>query len=72
MFQTERLTQTDWVKLQLHTYGKVTRNSALQMYISRLGAIIHTLKQEGYGFSTKYISSNGGKDFEYRVVKYPY
>jgi len=66
------MTQTDWVVAQLKQYGKITRNQALQNYISRLGAIICTLKTKGYKFETKFIEVSTpfgkGKDFEYKVV----
>jgi len=38
---------------QLQKYGFITRNACLKNYISRLGAIIFDLKQEGYEFEAK-------------------
>lgn len=38
--------QKDWVRNQLLTNGFITRNKALDMYITRLSAIIYALKEE--------------------------
>lgn len=68
-------TQKQWVENRLIDDGKITRNTCLKNYISRLGAIISMLKDDGYEFNTQYIELKTpfgtGKDFEYKVVKYP-
>ena len=64
------MTQEDWVVAQLEQNGKITRNEALRHYVSRLGAIICTLKKKGYEFETKFIKpDNHHKDYEYKLIK---
>ena len=67
------MTQKQWVKNQLIKNGKITRNECLRNYISRLGAIISMLKDDGYKFETGYIKVETpfgtGKDYEYRIIK---
>jgi hypothetical protein len=48
--------------------GKITRNMCLANYISRLGAIICTLKSEGWDFRTE----KDGGDYVYIVIKNPF
>ena len=68
-------TQKQWVENRLNDDGKITRNTCLKNYISRLGAIISMLKDDGYEFNTQYIEVKTpfgkGKDFQYTVTKYP-
>lgn len=64
-------TQIEWAKDELKTNGQVSRNQALRRYISRLGAIIFTLKKEGWIIDGKWIERNGGKDFVYTLIKAP-
>ena len=47
--------------------GYVTRNEDLRVFISRLGAIIWELEQEGWEFETK----RNGTDYMYTVIKCP-
>ena len=63
--------QIRWVKNQLKEKGHVSRNVALSMYISRLGAIIFRLKERGYVFDGKYVKTKNGRDFVYTLVKEP-
>ena len=69
------VTQKQWVENILIENGKITRNKCLRNYVSRLGAIIATLKDDGYKFETQYIDVKTpfgtGKDYEYKVVEYP-
>ena len=69
------MTQKEWVENILIADGKITRNKCLRNYISRLGAIISMLKKDGYEFETQYVDVQTpfgtGKDYEYKVVKYP-
>ena len=65
-------TQRDWVIRQLRAYGEVSRNGALQNFISRLGAIINDLKKEGWEFGTHYREEKGKKDFIYKLIDSPY
>jgi hypothetical protein len=67
------MTQKQWVENQLIKNGKITRNECLRNYISRLGAIISMLKDDGYKFEIGYVEVETpfgkGKDYEYRIVK---
>lgn len=69
------VTQKQWVENQLIANKKITRNECLRNYISRLGAIISMLKEDGYEFDTEYVEVKTpfgkGKDFQYTVSKYP-
>lgn len=67
----KKQSQKDFVKQQLAIFGEITRNEALQAYISRLGAIIHALKNEGYVFDAKYIKRGNGTDYKYKAIKFP-
>jgi len=46
-------TQLQFVKKALESYGEISRNLCLQERITRLGAIIHALRQEGWDFVTE-------------------
>jgi hypothetical protein len=48
--------------------GKISRNQCLQNYISRLGAIICVLKDEGWDFRTEHDRG----DYVYHVIKCPF
>lgn len=54
---------------ELISHGRVTRNWALGNFISRLGAIILVLKNEGMAIEGKYIKSGQGTDFVYSIEK---
>jgi phage-related protein len=59
--------QTERVKLRLEQTGEISRNECLRNYISRLSAIIYSLKKEGYEFTE--FSRKG--DYVYKVVVTP-
>lgn len=66
--------QAEWVREKLEKDGYVTRNEALRHYISRLGSIIHNLKQKGWRFKTEWIETRRpdgsiGKDYKYIVTQ---
>jgi len=61
-------TQIVWVLNELKEKGYVSRNAALQNYISRLGAIIHILKGRGARFRSMYVPYRGGKDYRYYLI----
>ena len=69
------MTQKNWVENHLINSGKITRNLCLRNYVSRLGAIISMLKDDGYEFDTEYIEVKTpfgkGKDYQYTVTKAP-
>ena len=52
------------VEDRLKQCGEISRNECLRNYISRLGAIICVLKEQGYEFET--FSRNG--DYVYKMV----
>ena len=64
--------QTQWAIDQLLKNGEVTRNGALQNYISRLGAIIFDLQNEDWQINGEYRKEKNGKDFVYYLVKSPF
>jgi capsid portal protein len=59
--------QKEFVIEELKAHHKISRNHCLRNYISRLSAIILTLKKEGWLFETDF--DNG--DYVYRVVGEP-
>lgn len=63
----KRKSQREWVIEQLDRFGEVTRNQCLGSRITRLSAIMLTLKNEGYQFTTK---SRGG-DYVYVLGSKP-
>lgn len=63
------MTQQKIVERKLVDDGFVTRNWALQNYISRLGAIINKLRREGWEISAgEYVTTRTGKDFKYSLI----
>jgi hypothetical protein len=64
-------TQYEWTKTQLLTFGKVSRNEALRNYITRLGAIIHSLNKSGWSIVGNWEKTEFGKDFMYTLISYP-
>jgi len=61
--------QIEFVEKQLNETGEVTRNWAVSNYITRLAAIMHTLKSErGYVITSKYVKTKNGKDFVYKLI----
>lgn len=66
-------TQLQFVKNVLVEQGHITRNFALRNYISRLGALVATLKNQGWIFNANYVEVTTpfgkGKDYKYTVVK---
>ena len=67
------MTQIEFVKNKLKEKGFITRNEALRNYISRLGAIIHLLKKDGWIIETERIKTKkpdggDGYDYKYKLV----
>lgn len=60
--------QEEWVKKVLLDNGEISRNYALQNYVSRLGAIMCNLKDEGWNFEASYIKTPNGRDYVYKLV----
>ena len=63
-------TQEQIVIEQLKT-GSISRNWALQKFITRLGAIINTLNKKGWEIKGEYEKHENGQDFVYRVKNSP-
>ena len=59
-------TQLNWIRNQLKKSGYITRNQCLQKYVTRLGARIIDLKNEGFNFKAGY-TENG--DYKYIIIK---
>lgn len=64
-------TQIKWVINKLKSDGYVTRNEALQNYISRLGALILHLKDNGWKIEGSYVTTLYGKDYRYNLIEAP-
>jgi len=60
-------TQKHWTINQLKENGFVSRNKALEQGITRLGAIINLLNNEGGQISGKYHKTGYGKDYIYTL-----
>lgn len=60
------LTQQKLVIKRLLEDGEVSRNWALQNYITRLGAIICDLNADGWNIKGQWVKKNGGRDYVYK------
>lgn len=65
-------TQEERIINKLFKDGFITRNEALQNFISRLGAIICDMQTKGWEFEAKFIKTDTGRDYIYRVIKSPF
>jgi hypothetical protein len=61
------MTQKEQIVEQLNKFGFVSRNWALRLYITRLGAIMNTLKKEGIEWHGDYEKTQNGLDYLYRL-----
>ena len=64
-------TQKTFVISQLKDYGKISRNFCLQNFITRLGAIVEKLNNEGYVIQGAYEKTEKGKDYIYTLISLP-
>lgn len=64
--------QKEWAIDRLLEDGYVSRNSALQMFITRLGAIAFDLQQEGWELSGRWFKTDKGRDFRYYLISSPF
>lgn len=64
-------TQEKWVIETLNSQGEISRNFALQNFVSRLGAIICDLNKDGWDIQGSYRKTGNSKDFVYKVIKSP-
>lgn len=70
------MTQEQWIKEMLEKEGRISRNTALSRFCSRLGARIADLKAEGWDFDTQIVTTvrpdgKKGKDYIYIVKSKP-
>ena len=69
----KKQTQREWVLERLKQNGSITRNECLRNYITRLGAIICNLTNEGYQFDSGYVKVETfwgtSKDYKYTLKK---
>jgi hypothetical protein len=62
----KKQTQKDWVLNQLIKKSKISRNACLKRYISRLGAIICSIKNESFlEITGEYKNTKNGRDYIY-------
>jgi hypothetical protein len=61
------MTQIEFIKNELRTKGRISRNQCLSQFISRLGAHIQTLENKGWKFKAKH----EGTDYVYELVLDP-
>lgn len=64
-------TQRELILEQLIQNGYVSRNWALQNYITRLANYIFNFKEEGWEFKSDYYLYEYGKDYRYVVTYAP-
>lgn len=67
VFTNMKTTQKERVINKILKDGFITRNECLRNYISRLGAIIQDLENEGWVFEAKFKE----KDYVYTLVSAP-
>jgi len=66
----KKQTQEAFVYAQLKSKGKISRNFCLSKYISRLGAIIHTLRHDfNLTIEGGYVKTKRGRDYVYTILK---
>lgn len=66
-------TQLEWVKNKLLYDSEVSRNEALEMFITRLSGYILKLRTEGWQISEgQYRKTKKGKDYFYSLINSPY
>ena len=63
--------QLNWVKNRLRNDGYVTRNEALKVFITCLGALVNKLNNEGWEIEGNNIKTEHGKDYKYTLVSAP-
>jgi hypothetical protein len=63
------MNQLEWTKYQLQSKGYVTRNEALKIYFTRLGARVNDLRNQGWKIDGKWVKTDNGKDYVYSLNK---
>jgi hypothetical protein len=64
-------TQEQFVITHLKEHGKISRNFCLQNFISRLGAIICNLNQNGWDIQGNWVKTDNGRDYVYTLLDRP-
>lgn len=65
--QATKPSQIEWAKGQLRVKGYVSRNDALSQRITRLSALIHQLRKEGYNLKGGWQRTIFGNDYVYFI-----
>lgn len=65
-------TQLEYVKKLLLNYGEVSRNHLLQQFITRGGARINDLKNDGWDIGGEYRKTEYGRDYVYILKSAPF
>jgi hypothetical protein len=63
------MNQLEWTKYQLKSKGYVTRNEALKIYFTRLGARVNDLRNQGWKIDGGWVKTDNGKDYVYVLGK---
>lgn len=66
-----RKTQIQFIKDELLTNGKISRNTCLKNFISRLSGRIKDLRNEGWQFIAENVETEYGSDYVYRLIYSP-
>lgn len=61
--------QEEWVIKKLKEDGAISRNHALQNFITRLSAIILNLNNEGWKIEGHYEKTIRGRDYVYTLIE---
>ncbi len=72
MIPLTHMTQEEKIKNLIERNGSVSRNQALDMRITRLGAIINKLNKQGHIIKGRFEPTEHGKDYVYykQEIKY--
>jgi hypothetical protein len=62
--------QKSFILNELKTNGFITRNFCLKNFISRAGALILMLKQDGYEIKGENIKTEHGRDYKYSLINF--
>jgi len=66
-----KITQEAFVISELEKWGEISRNTCLKNFITRLGAIVCDLKEQGWVLEGEYRKTEHGKDYVYRLISKP-
>lgn len=69
VFVCMKESQLERIKGKLKRDGFITRNECLKNYISRLGARINDLRNEGWNIKSERIKTPYGEDYKYTLTE---